>query len=73
MTLRNSGQALRFVSRLSGKAVWGARKTKNAGLKAGATQNQTVLALTQDGGAAKNGAIFARVTAASRESGEWTW
>jgi len=53
--------------------VWGTRKIKNAGLKAGATQSQTVLALTQDAGAAKNGVIFARVTAASRESGEWTW
>jgi hypothetical protein len=53
--------------------VWGTRKIKNAGLKAGATQSQTVLALTQDAGAAKNRAIFASVATASRESGEWTW
>jgi hypothetical protein len=51
----------------------GTRKIKNAGLKAIATQSQTVLVLTQDANAAKNGAIFARVAAASRESGEWTW
>jgi hypothetical protein len=52
---------------------WGTRKIKNAGLQAVATQSQTVLVLTQDADAAKKRSDFARVAAASRESGEWTW